>query len=122
IALGERLIVRIGVHPEVPREVEQRGVPVTWQSPQKGGGDAVAEPARESAIETVVVPAEVSPVASEQLVTADSGENDGHVLPCELRDQVGRDERSVGDGLVHVPQELGKQTRDVRFHQYLSVI
>ncbi len=61
----------------------------------------------------LVVAAEVTPIAAEQLVAADTGENHRHVAMRELRNEIRRDERGVRDRLVHVPQQPGQQRDDV---------
>ena len=69
-----------------------------------------------------VVLAEVAAITTEELVAADPRENDLHVAARELSHQEGRDQRTVGDRLVHVPQQLGQQPHDVGLDQDLVVI
>ncbi len=66
--------------------------------------------------------AQIAPVAAEQLVAADAGEDDRDVAARELRDQVGGDERGVGDRLVHLPEQLGQKRRDVGPDEDLVVL
>ncbi len=61
-------------------------------------------------------------VAAEELVAALSGERDLHVLGRKLRDEVGREGRRVGEGLVEGLGEGGEQERRVGLEHELPVL
>ena len=57
----------------------------------------------------------VSSIAGKQLVAAFAGEHDLHVPGRELRDEIQRHARRVGDRLVLVPDETGERAEVVMF-------
>ena len=61
-------------------------------------------------------------VAAEELVAALAGERDLHVLGRELRDEVGRKRRRVGERLVEGLGEGGEQERRVGLEHELAVL
>ena len=77
---------------------------------------------RETIESSLVVIAEIAPITAEELVATDAGQDHRHVAPRELRHEIGRDERGVGDRLVHVPQQQRQQRDDVRAHEDLVMI
>jgi hypothetical protein len=66
--------------------------------------------------------AEVAPIAAEQLVAADAGQDDGDVATRKLRHQERGDERGIRDRLVEMPNELRQERADVRLDDDLVVI
>src|SRR5262245_59377908 len=83
---------------------------VDWCDPAQGQQHSFAKPAWGGGLEaTRAVEPDVARVAGEQLVAPFPGENDGDRLASELANQVRWERRGIGDGLVHLPSELGEQ-------------
>ncbi len=84
-------------------------MPIAGQTPRDGIDQPPAHGRRNAPIQAPVALVQVAVVATEQLVAADTGENDGDILPRELGNQVRRDERGIRHRLIHVPDELRQQ-------------
>ncbi len=66
---------------------------------------------------------EIARVAAEQLVAAVAGQGDGHMLPRQLRHQVRRDLRGIGEGLVvDLRKARDDRPRLLRGHVELGVL
>src|SRR5260370_5604494 len=81
----------------------------TGRKPRRG----LLHPTRQASEAFDILAAEIAPVASEELVAANSRQDDLDVPAGEFRDQIGGDEGSIRQRLVHVPDELGKQRYDI---------
>ncbi len=97
-------------------------MPIARQQPRERRDHARADGAGDPAVQAPIVLVEIALVAAEQLVAADPREDHRDVLARELRHEVGRDERRVGDRLVHVPDQIRQQRRHVRLHDDLVMI
>ena len=65
---------------------------------------------------------QVTPVATEQFVTANARQDHGHVAAGKLRYEIGRDKRCIRHRLVHVPQQARQERDDVRPYHDLLVL
>ena len=66
--------------------------------------------------------AEVAPVTAEQLVAPGAREDDLDVTARELGHKKCGDQCTVGNRLIHVPQQFGQQAHDIGFDQDFMVV
>src|SRR5438067_1551016 len=76
----------------------------------------------ESVEARLIVTAEITAIASEKLIPAYAGKDDGHFPARELRNQICRYECRVGDGLVHMPEQARKERHDIRTDKDLVMV
>src|ERR1051325_5075422 len=89
----------------------------------EGKQHPLAQPAWRGLLQAAgTVEPDVARVAGEQLVAPFPGEDNGDRLARKLADQVRREGRGIGDGLVHVPGELGEQLGSVGLDDQLVVL
>src|SRR5207247_7021888 len=84
VAVLEGTLVRQEIRAQMAREVQQPRVAVAGQRAGERLEHVAPEPRRDEAVVAVEIPVEIPAISTEQLVAADPGENDGHVLAGEL--------------------------------------
>src|SRR5215467_11773463 len=77
------------------------------------GNPFLSKSSREPVVISRELISQISPVASKELISSNSGKNDGNALACQSCDKIRGDKCGICDWFIQVPYHRGEELADI---------